>query len=173
MSTDDTKIPRKEDRRHEADAASSAEDGTPKASGDFWVDDDRHAEAATVEMQPGEMAQKVAADRGRTSVEVSGVVGDATRRLASEILEDAEATLDVPRPKPKRPQHHCRMCDRVVGVPVPRRHRGPIDSHQGFRCERCRNVFCAGHIVRVTPIVQSLWRPAKFRCQLCVPDGGA
>lgn len=143
---------------------------TPAASGDFWVKDDDPTEAPTVEMPPGEMAKKVAANQDRKKVEVSGEVGVATQELAWQIQADAEATLDVPRPKVPAPKPHCRMCGRVVGIPSPRRIRGPIDSGQGFRCERCQNIFCAGHIVRVTPIVRSLIGPARFCCQLCLPE---
>ena len=139
------------------------------ASGEFTSEG--NYDEPTVEMPPGTMAKKVAANHLAQNIEVTGEVGDATRQLAWESRHDPDATLDVPRPSGGKTRQKCRMCGRGVGDREPRRFRGPIDSKLGFHCEACGNVFCAGHAVRVSPIFASFWQPARFRCQLCVPDG--
>lgn len=108
------------------------------------------------------------------TVEVSGAEGKAARELAAVEQEarryDPSATMVVDRPKdlPKL-SHECRMCGRKITRPLPRRLRGAMSGEHGFRCEKCKNVFCAAHVVRVSSLWESLFRIGRFRCQLCLP----
>jgi len=61
----------------------------------------------------------------------------------------------------------CRMCGRKVTWPRKRRFRGPVWSRRGFRCDRCGNVYCAHHVVRVSSWPESLIHHGRFRCQMC------
>ena len=109
------------------------------------------------------------------TVQVTGEEGQAAVRLAREEREarryDPNATIVVDRPKnlPKL-SHECRMCGRRVSRPQPRRLRGPAHGEHGFRCELCKNVFCAAHVVRVSGLWESLVSGGRFRCQLCLPQ---
>lgn len=61
----------------------------------------------------------------------------------------------------------CRLCGRKVTWPRKRRFRGPGWSRRGFRCDRCGNVYCAHHVVRVSGWAESVIHHGRFRCQLC------
>ena len=108
------------------------------------------------------------------TVEVTGEEGKAARQLAREERQSRETdparTMVVDRPRLPKLSHECRMCGRKVTRPVPRRLRGSVQSEHGFRCEKCNNVFCAAHVVRVSGIFESLFRTGRFRCQLCLPQ---
>lgn len=132
----------------------------------------------TVEMPAHEAAMAVAEAEDALlsdTVEVTGEEGEAAVRLAREEREarrhDPNATIVVDRPRnlPKL-SHECRMCGRRVSRPAPRRLRGPAHGEHGFRCEQCKNVFCAAHVVRVSGLWESLVSGGRFRCQLCLPQ---
>jgi hypothetical protein len=76
----------------------------------------------------------------------------------------AEPTTVVHR---SRLSCQCRMCGKKIEAPKPRRFRGSLTSAAGFRCDTCDNVFCAGHVIRVSSVIGSLFRGGVFRCQLC------
>jgi hypothetical protein len=118
-------------------------------------------------------AEQEAARLLSDTVEVSGEEGEAARRIALEqrrLGVDATQVLD----KPLLPQlnRECRMCGKKVESPRPIRFRGPAISDRGFRCEKCNNVFCAAHVVRVSGLIESFFSTGRFRCQLCVPKKG-
>lgn len=106
------------------------------------------------------------------SVEVSGVEGSAADALIREQSkrdrDDTDRTELVEEPRDEfKPLRDCRMCGRKVSAPRAWRIRGPLESMRGFRCEKCQNVYCAAHIVRISGLVESLLRGARFRCHLC------
>ena len=157
-----------EQQEHE----STDEDRPATASGEYDAD--------TIKMSAQEAAQAVAEAEEEIqqlaeTVEVSGEEGAAARQLAEEERErrrfDPSATMVVDRPRnlPKL-SHECRMCGRRVSRPVPRKLRGSMHGEGGFRCEKCNNVFCAAHVVRVSGLWESLFSGARFRCQLCLPE---
>ena len=108
------------------------------------------------------------------SVEVSGEVGVAARKLAEEErqrgLNDPSLTMvvDAPRDTP-RLAYECRICGRKVTTPKPTRLRHSPHGDRGFRCEKCSNVFCGTHVVRVSGLLETLFRRGRFRCVLCMP----
>jgi hypothetical protein len=134
----------------------------------------------TVEVSPEAAAAAIAEAEAEAAmllsetVEVSGAEGKAARELAAVEQEarryDPSATMVVDRPRdlPKL-SHECRMCGRKITRPIPRRLRGSTSSEHGFRCEKCHNVFCAAHVVRVSGLWESLLGKGRFRCQLCLP----
>lgn len=67
----------------------------------------------------------------------------------------------------------CRMCGRKVTWPRKRRFRGPPWSRRGFRCDRCGNVYCAQHVLRISGWAESLIHHGRFRCHICAigPQG--
>lgn len=107
------------------------------------------------------------------SVEVRGREADAAVELAEAMRQERETdpnrTLVVDRP-PNAPKlrGECRMCGRRITRPEKRRLRGPASSPHGFRCEKCHNLFCAAHVVRVSGLIPSILFGARFRCQLCL-----
>jgi hypothetical protein len=105
----------------------------------------------------------------KDSVEVYGAEALAARRLEQlEAMEqDEDATEVLEPPHSPRLNHACRICDRRITAPAPRRFRGPPDGLQGFRCDRCQNVFCAAHVVRSRGLLMSLLAGGRFRCLLC------
>lgn len=108
-------------------------------------------------------------------VEVSGEEGEAARRLAYEAAlrarDDTESTVIVETPRYVKPvPHECRICGHKITKPRTRRLRGPVHSVNGFRCEKCFNVFCAAHVERVSGLWESIVRGARFRCLLCMED---
>jgi hypothetical protein len=131
----------------------------------------------TLEMAPGEAAAAIAEAEQEAArllsatVEVTGEEGRAARQLAAreQTLEDPTLTLVVDKDKVPRLNRRCRMCDRRVTRPKRRRLRGSPQSDDGFRCEKCNNIFCAAHVVRVSNIFASVISGARFRCQLCLP----
>jgi hypothetical protein len=149
---------------------------------------DPEAAIDTLEVSPREAALAYAdamaeeeAERAREAarllsdtVEVIGEEGRAARQLARLERESRETdparTMVVDRPKLPKLSHECRMCGRRVTRPTPRRLRGsPLNEH-GFRCEKCNNVFCAAHVVRVSGFFESVFKKGRFRCQLCLPQ---
>jgi len=70
----------------------------------------------------------------------------------------------------KMARHECRICGLKVTEPRKRRFRGPISGKGGFRCDRCENTFCAGHVVRTSGFWHSLIFGARFTCLLCQED---
>ena len=130
-------------------------------------------EVDTLEIPARDVALAMADVDLTDSVEVSGEEGEAARKLAEIEMRrrryDPSATLVVEAPRMPKLSHECRMCGRKVSRPEPRRLRGSAHSEIGFRCEKCNNVFCAAHVVRVSGLWQSLVSGARFRCQLCVP----
>jgi len=133
---------------------------------------DARGEVDTLEIPAREMLAMV--DELSDTVEVSGEEGEAARRLAEEEQVrrrfDPSATLVVDTSSMPKLSHECRMCGRKVSRPEPRRLRGPLQSDKGFRCEKCNNVFCAAHVVRVSGLLESLFGTGRFRCQLCLPE---
>ena len=84
--------------------------------------------------------------------------------------QDSHATMlvDPIRARFKRKaSHECRICGRKVTAPRKHRLRGPINGGKGFQCERCENDFCAGHVVRVSGLWESLIFGGRFSCLLC------
>lgn len=137
--------------------------------------------ADTVEMTPEAAAAAIAeaeAEAARLlsdTVEVCGEEGEAARRLAEEERRqrahyDPSATQVVEAPSLPKLVRECRMCGRKITKPSAWRLRGPIHGEKGFRCEKCSNIFCAGHVVRVSGLWESLLKGARFRCQLCLPE---
>ena len=109
------------------------------------------------------------------SVEVTGEEGQAARILREEMArraeDDTESTVIVETPNYVRPvPHECRICGHKIAKPRKRRFRGPINSVNGFHCEECHNVFCATHVERVSGLLESVFRGARFRCLLCVEE---
>ena len=158
--------------------AGPARDGAARAA-------EREVEEADTEIMPDGMAFPAGEAEGRTeaereaarllsdTVEVIGEEAEAALILAERERrgqDPVNATQVVGRPKDlPRLSHECRMCGKKVTRPAPRRLRGPVVSETGFRCEKCNNVFCAAHVVRVSSLWESLFRGGRFRCQLCMP----
>ena len=162
-------------------AGEIGEDLDPEEAGTELMGEPPRMEVAdTVEMTSREAAAAIAEAEQEAArlisdtVEVSGEEGAAARRIALEQrqqgLEDATQVLD----KPLLPQlnRECRMCGKKTETPRPVRFRGPAESDRGFRCERCNNIFCAAHVVRVSGLIESIFSSGRFRCQLCVPKKG-
>lgn len=123
----------------------------------------------------GEIAQaRPAEDRpfeDAPLVQLSGAEKDAAEREAQERAQELDTDQTrVVKPRGPRLSHECRMCGKKIADPHPRRFRGSTRSEEGFRCDRCGNVFCATHVVRVSGILRSVLGHAVFRCQLCNLD---
>lgn len=107
----------------------------------------------------------------RNSVEVYGEEAEAAHELEQQEAErdDTESTVVVEPPGySKAVPHECRICGHKISRPRARWLRGPVHSVDGFKCEKCRNVFCAAHVARVSGLLESVLRGARFRCLLCV-----
>lgn len=149
--------------------AGATDEGT--TSGEYDAPDTVEMPAHAAAMAIAEAEDALLSD----TVQVTGEEGEAAVRLAQEEREarryDPNATIVVDRPRnlPKL-SHECRMCGRRVSRPEPRRLRGPAHGEHGFRCEQCKNVFCAAHVVRVSGLWESLVSGGRFRCQLCLPQ---
>jgi hypothetical protein len=120
-------------------------------------------------------AQQEASRLLRDRVEVYGEEAEAARQLDQERCtredSDPEATLQVQRPaKLPRLNRECRICGRKIEAPRPRRFRGPPHGTGGFLCEKCGNVFCAGHVVRVSGLLATLLSGGRFCCVLCMEE---
>jgi hypothetical protein len=127
------------------------------------------AEAAAAIAEAEQEAARLLSD----TVEVSGEEGEAARQIALEQRRlDIDATQVVDKTLLPKLNRECRMCGKKVESPHQVRFRGPAESDRGFRCEKCNNVFCAAHVVRVSGLIETLFSNGRFRCQLCVPKKG-
>ena len=63
----------------------------------------------------------------------------------------------------------CRICGKKIQAPRPRWFRGSVRGADGFSCEKCGNVFCAGHVIRISGLWHSIRNGALFKCVLCMP----
>ncbi len=183
----------------ELDAEEEPADGAGEPGSDPMLDTDPEGAAAEPEEQDTEMVsgefssqdalemaghldderaerEAEAARLLTDSVEVSGEEGEAARRLAEEARArgrelDPSLTMVVDAPKrAPRLSHECRVCGRRIATPTPVRFRGPTQGERGFRCDACANVVCAAHVVRVSGLLETIFRGGRFRCVLCSPD---
>ncbi|MBK8482110.1 MAG: hypothetical protein IPL40_13235 [Proteobacteria bacterium] len=103
---------------------------------------------------PGDPARRPPAPEDEVSLPVRRCVAERAP-ARSPLSFRVETTCD------------CRLCGRKVTWPRKRRFRGPVWSRRGFRCDRCGNVYCAHHVVRVSGWAESVIHHGRFRCQLC------
>ncbi|MFH1132837.1 MAG: hypothetical protein V1754_16000 [Pseudomonadota bacterium] len=76
-----------------------------------------------------------------------------------------------PQIQQEKTGHQCRTCGKSVTAPTKTRWFRSVRSERGFQCEKCGNVFCLLHVVRVSTRIESLFFGTRFVCQLCLPKG--
>ena len=122
--------------------------------------------ATLVDEHPPIDAPRRATGTTGQSVQLSGAEAEAARALAEEDApSDLARTLVAIRRAPAQ-SCECRLCGERVTAPRPARWRPAAPD--GVRCERCRNVYCSQHVVRVSSLVETLLRGARHRCPLCL-----